>query len=140
MTTDTKVPHGTVAWFEMLGEVMCEAASKANLSPDMNISVVEHYTDGAELGDGLFEGFRLDIINGKPVFRVGVRPDERGDITLDVTRAASRKLNTLHSSDLEYQPTVGKYLSSGEFRIDGDPSRLGDWLGPVHDVVVDRTI
>lgn len=140
MTTDTKVLHGTTAWFEMLGEVMCEAASKAGLSPDMTISVVEHYTDGVELADGLFEGFRFDIVNGKPSFRVGARPDERGDITIDVTRAASRELNTLHGNDPQYQPAVGKYIGSGEMKVDGDPSQLGAWLGPVHDTVVDRTI
>ncbi len=140
MTTETRVPHGTTAWFEMLGKVMCEAALRAALSPDFNISVVEPYTDGAELPDGFVQGFRFDIIGGKPSFRIGVRPDERGDVTIQITAAASHKLNTLHSADQNYQTALGNFLGTGEMRVDGDPSQLGDWLHPVHDAVVDRTI
>lgn len=140
MTTDVKVPHGTTAWFEMLGDVMCQAASQAGLSPNLNVTVVEHYTDGVELSDGLVEGFRFYIIDGKPSFKVGARPEERGDITLDVTRAASRELNMLHSDDPKYPVALQRLVSTGEMRVDGDPSQLGDWLGAVHDTVVDRTI
>ncbi len=140
MAIDLKVPHGTTAWFEMLGEVMCEAASRGGLSPDFNMSVVEPFTDGAQLPGGLVQGFRFDIIGGKPSFKIGVRPDERGDITIFITAAASHKLNTLHATDPEYQTTLGNFLSTGEMRVDGDPSQLGDWLHPVHDAVVDRTI
>ncbi|ATE67254.1 hypothetical protein [Rhizorhabdus dicambivorans] len=140
MTTDLKIKHGTTAWFEMLGEAMCDAAAKAGLPSDFTISVVEHFVDGAELSDGLFEGFRFNIVNGKPSFEIGARREERGDITLDVTKACSRELNMLHTDDPRYQAAVGRLVGNGEMKVDGDVSRLGSWLGPVHDIVVDRTV
>ncbi len=140
MTTAQKVPHGTRAWFEMLGEEMCHAAEEAELPSDMNVTAVEHFTDGDDMGDGLRAGFRLDIVAGKPKWRVGALPGERADITMHVTRAASRELNTLHGDDPRYGPAARKYMENGDFRVEGDPSRLGAWLSSVHDAVVDRTL
>jgi hypothetical protein len=39
--------------------------------------IVERYTDGVELFEGLVQGLRFDILKGKPAFRVGVRQDAR---------------------------------------------------------------
>jgi hypothetical protein len=140
MTTDAKVRQGTTAWFEMVGRLMREAASRSGLSPELNVSLVERYTDGVELSEGLVQGIRFDILGGKPSFRVGARPDERADVTVEVTAAAARELNTLRSADPSYQAARDKFLSTGEMRVDGDPSRLGGWLDAVHDPIVDRTI
>jgi len=136
---DVRLPHGTTAWFEMAGTLMCEFASQARLSPDLNVSLVERYTDGVKLSEGLVQGIRFDIIGGKPSFRVGVRQDERADITVELTTAASHELNTLHSADPNYQTALGKFVSTGKMRTDGDPSQMGDWLNAVHDPIVDRT-
>ncbi len=100
---------------------MCEAASSAGLSPDYRVSVVERYTDGVELSVGLVQGLRFEIIDGKPTFRVGARQDERADVTIEITAAASRELNTLHSADPNYQNALGNFLRTGAMRVDGDP-------------------
>jgi hypothetical protein len=139
MSTDAKVRQGTTAWFEMVGRLMLEAASRSGLSPQLNVSLVERYTDGVELSEGLVQGIRFDIVAGKPSFRVGARPNERADVTVEVTAAAARKLNTLRSTDASYQAARDKFLSTGEMRVEGDPSRLGSWLDAVHDPIVDRT-
>lgn len=138
-TTDVRLPHASTAWFEMVGTAMCDAVLQAGLSSDLNLSIVELYTDGADLGGGLRQGLRFDIASGKPSFRVGVRPDEQGDIRIDVTTAGSREVNMLHSDDPAYPAAVGRLMSAGEMKIEGDLSLLKDWIGPVHDVVVDRT-
>ena len=137
ITTDAKVRQGTTAWFEMVGTLVSEAASRPALSPDLDVSLVERYTDGVELSEGLFQGIRLDIRGGKLSFRVGVRRDERADITVEVTATAARELNTLHGAT--YDTARNKFLSTGEMRVDGDPSRMGHWLDAVHDPIVDRT-
>lgn len=140
MNTDMKERQGTTAWFEMAGTLMCEAASQAKLSPELNVSLVERYTDGVEMSEGLVQGVRFDIVGGKPSFRVGVRPDERADVTVEVTAAAARELNTLRSADPNYQAARDKFLSTGEMRVAGDPSRMGGWLDAVHDPIVDHTL
>jgi hypothetical protein len=139
MTTDAKVRQGTTAWFEMVGRLMRAAASRSGLSPELNVSLVERYTDGIELSEGLVQGIRFDILGGKPSFRVGARPDERADVTVEVTAAAARELNTLRSTDPSYQAARDKFLRTGEMRVDGDPSRMGSWLDATHDPIVDRT-
>lgn len=139
-TTDVKLTHGTIPWFEMVGTLMCEAASKAGLPSDHNVSVVERYTDGGELSEGLVQGLRFDIVGGKPTFRAGVRQGEHADIMIEITSAAAHELNLLYSADPKYQTTLGNFLTTGEMRIDGDPSQLGEWLGAVHDPIVDRTL
>ncbi len=139
MSTDAKVRQGTTAWFEMAGTLMSEAASRAGLSPELNVSLLERYTDGIELSDGLVQGLRFDITGGKPSFRVGVRQDERADVVVELPAAAARRLNTLRSADPQYQTARDHFVSEGEMRVDGDPGRLGRWLAAVHDPIVDRT-
>ncbi|PJI44686.1 MAG: hypothetical protein CTR54_01515 [Rhizobium sp.] len=140
MTTEAKLRQGTTAWFEMVGHLMSQAASRSRLSPDLNLSLVERYTDGENLPEGLVQGIRFDIRGGAPSFRVGVRRDERAEVTIEISAAAARALNSLRSDDPNYPATRDAFLRTGEMRVDGDPSRLGDWLDAVHDPIVDRTI
>ena len=72
MIRDAKIRQGTKAWFEMVGTLMSEAATRSGLSPDLNVSLVERYTDGVELSAGLIQGIRFDIRDGRPSFRAGV--------------------------------------------------------------------
>lgn len=58
-----------------------DAATRAGLAPDVDISLVELYTDGATLDDVLVQGLRFEIVKGKPSFRSGARRDERADVT-----------------------------------------------------------
>ena len=140
MTSDVKLRQGNAAWFEMVGRLMIEAASRSGLSPELDLSLVERYSDGAELSEGLLQGIRFDIRGGVPSFRVGVGREERGDVTIEITAAAARELNRLRSVDPSYPNSRDRFLSTGEMRVEGDPSRLGDWLDGVHDPIVDRTI
>lgn len=139
MTVHTKTPHGTTAWFEMVGTIMAEAARRAELPADLTVSLVERYTDGVVLADGLVQGIRFEIVGGKPSFRVGARPYEQADITIEVTAAVARELNALRSTDPRYRTVLDRFLGTGEMRMHGDISRLGDWLAMVHDPIVDRT-
>ncbi|MCA1405059.1 hypothetical protein I6F26_11835 [Ensifer sp. IC3342] len=139
MMTDAKLCFGTVAWFEMVGMAMCDAASRLGLSPTLTMSLVEHYTDGSKLPTGLLQGLRFEISAGVPSFRVGVLPGERGDVTIEITSAAAHKLNSLHNADPEYRAAINGFLNSGEMRVDGDPARLGGWLEVVHDRIVANT-
>lgn len=139
MTTETKMRLGTAAWFDMVGTLMSEAACRYGLAPELNFSLVERYTDGVELVGGLVQGLRFDILGGKPSFRVGAWRGEQADITIEITAAAARTLNSLYSTDPNYLAARAKFLSTGEMRIHGDPSQMGDWLNTVHDPIVDRT-
>ncbi|MBY5412688.1 hypothetical protein HFO98_30510 [Rhizobium leguminosarum] len=140
MDGQAKFRQGTVAWFEMVGTLMCEAASHAGLALDFNLTLVERYTDGVEPAGGHVQGIRFDIINGQPSFRIGVRRDERGDVTIEITASAARALNVLRSGDPDYQTALQDFQRSGEMKVGGDPSRLGRWLETVHDLIVERTI
>jgi hypothetical protein len=78
MTTDAKLRQGTTAWFEMVGRLMIEAASRSRLPPELNLSLVERYTDGVELSEGLVQGIRFDAIRqqasesaARPIARIG---------------------------------------------------------------------
>jgi hypothetical protein len=139
MDTELKVAHGTADWFRMVGSLMCEAALRAGLAPTRNVSLVERYTDGFELSQGLVQGFRFDIINGKPSYRVGVRKDDAGDITVEVSGAASHELNSLYGDDPAFAAAFANFTRTGALRIDGDLSALGTWFGAVHDPIVART-
>ena len=136
---DAKVVHGTPAWFEMVGALMIDAALRARPGPPADVSLVERYTDGPELDGGLAQGLRFAIAAGKPSFRHGVRRDERGDITIDVTTAASRTLNTLYGADPRFAAALAGLQARGDFRIEGDLARLGEWFARVHDRIVART-
>src|SRR5205814_1734130 len=108
----------------------------SGLAPGLTVSLVERYTDGTELSGGLVQGLRFDIRSGKPSFRVGAGPDERGDVTIEITAAAARTLNNLYSADPNYPAAVGRFLKTGEMQMDGDPSQMGGWLETVHDKIV----
>jgi len=131
--------HGSEAWFRMAGTLMCEAAAAAGLPPGTRLSLVERYTDGTVFADGLVQGLRFEIADGKPSFRIGSGRDERADITVEVTAAASRELNALYSADPRYPAATARLLGSGALRVDGDMARLGAWFDAVHDRIVDRT-
>ncbi|MBB3644521.1 hypothetical protein FHX14_000680 [Rhizobium sp. BK619] len=136
---DAKIRQGTAAWFDMVGQTMCEAALRAELAPDLNLTLIERYTDGIELADCLIQGLRFDIIDGRPSFRSGARRDEQGDIIIQITAAAARELNLLHNADPQYPKSIERVLTTGEMQVDGDPSLMGSWLKAVHDPIVDRT-
>jgi hypothetical protein len=136
---NARLPHGTAAWFQMVGTLMCEAAMQAGLPADFDVSLVEWYTDGIQFQDGLTQGLRLDIRGGKPSYRVGALPGERADVTVEVTAAASRELNSLYGADPRFQSALARLQGSGDMKIDGDLGRLGDWFAQVHDPIVERT-
>ena len=73
---DEKTTHGTIAWFEMVGTLLEQAAREAALAPDVAFRFVERYTDGADLGDGRVAGLRFEIAGGRTAFQVGVRPED----------------------------------------------------------------
>lgn len=134
-----RIVHGSVAWFEMVGTMLCEAAAKADLPASLDISLVERYRDGAALPGGLVQGLRFNIVGGVPSFRVGAGADEGGDITVEVTAAASQVLNSLYAADPDFVAALARFQRDGALRIDGDPGRLGPWFAAVHDAIVERT-
>jgi hypothetical protein len=67
---------------------------------------------------------------------LGARQDERTDITVEITAAAARELNTLKGA--QYQAAHDHFLSTKEMRLQGDPSSMGAWREAVHDPIVDR--
>ncbi|SFO33369.1 hypothetical protein [Sphingomonas sp. OK281] len=134
-----KLLQGTTEWFEMVGDLLVAAASRAHLPRDMNLSLVERYTDGAELADGSRQGIRLDIRNGVMTFRVGVRENEQADIINNLTTAAARTLNLLYSDDPDFAKARDQLLTTGEMRISGDLAQFGAWFDATHDPIVDRT-
>jgi hypothetical protein len=136
---NARLPHGSAAWFHMVGSLMCEAATQAGLPADLNVGLVERYTDGVQFQDRLMQGIRFDLRAGKPTFRIGAFPEERGDITVEVTVAASRELNALYGTDPRFRATLSRLQESGEMSIDGDLQRMGKWFETVHDRIVDRT-
>ena len=131
--------HGSAAWFGMVGALMCEAAREAALPPGLHVSLVERLLDGAPLPGGQVAGLRFDILGGRPAFRIGVGPDEVGDITIEVTVAASRTLNTLYGADPRFGAEFTRLQQAGALRITGDLERLGSWFDAIHDRIVART-
>lgn len=95
---------------------MCRAAVRPH------ISLVERYIDGAELSEDLV-GYPFDVVAGKASFRVGARPDERADVTVEMTAAAARALTVLVGADPNYPATRDDCLSTAEMRVDGGPFR-----------------
>lgn len=136
---NARLPHGSAAWFHMAGSLMCEAAARAGLPPGLEISLVERYTDGVALQDGLVQGLRFDIKGGQASYRVGAHPGEKADITVEVTAAASRELNSLYSADPRFAAALARLQASRALRVEGELARLGDWFGAVHDPIVERT-
>jgi hypothetical protein len=140
MTKKTKLPRGTPAWFEMVGTLMSEFAAAASLPPELNVSLVEHYTDGDEIGDSLVQGIRFDIVDGRPSFRIGAGRDERADVAVEVIAAVAHELNVLQSDDPACAAAIDQAVVAGNMRVDGDPSQFGEWLDAVHNPIVDRAI
>ncbi len=139
MNSKQTIAHGTAAWFEMAGRAMCDAAAQAGLSGNTDVSLVEHYSDGVDLGEGRVQGLRFDIIKGKPSFRVGVHPGETADIMVEVSTAASCALNSLYSGDPAYPAALARFQAAGALRVGGEMARLGPWFAAVHDVIVAHT-
>lgn len=139
MSPETTYPAGSADWLAMVGEVLLTAARAADLPADLTISLVEHYIDGPEIAPGLFQGLRFDITNGVSSFRTGVRPGEAGDITIHMTPEVAQRLNQLYTSDPTLAQVQQAALASGQFRLEGDPSRLGAWFAGTHDKIVSRT-
>lgn len=140
MDAQESLAHGSAAWFAMVGALMCEAARDAALPPGVNASLVERFIGGAVMPGGMVAGLRFDIVEGRPAFRTGVEPEETGDVTIEVTAAASRTLNTLYSSDPRFAAAFAHLRDAGELRIAGDLGRLGAWFDAVHDRIVARTV
>jgi hypothetical protein len=134
-----KEAHGTAGWFRMVGEVLTEAARQAHLPVDFHVCLVERYTDGNELAPGLLPGLRFEITAGQPFFRTGALAGERGDVTVEVSTAASRTLNMLHGADPAFSAALSTFQADGQFKVDGDLALLGTWFHAVHDRIVDRT-
>lgn len=139
MTGQHKLEHGTAEWFDMVGTLMSDAASRSGLAPDLTVSFVERYTDGTELSGGWVQGIRFDIVDGKPSYRVGAGLEESADIVVEVTAAAARQLNLLRTTDARFAVVRDEILRSSDMRVEGDISRLGAWLESVHDPIVERT-
>lgn len=134
-----KIAHGTPAWFDMVGRLVCEAASRAELPPDLSWSLVERYRDGSLLPDGRVQGLRIDIQHGTPSFRIGVGPDERGDVTIEILREVAHELNLLRAADPAFAGARERALRTGDMRVDGDLAPAAVWLEAAHDPIVDRT-
>lgn len=139
MSPKTTYTTGSPDWFAMVGEVLVTAARAADLPADLSVSLVEHYIDGSEIAPGQFQGLRFEITNGVPSFRAGVRPGETGDITIHVTAEVAQRLNQLYASDPTLAQVQQAALANGQFRIEGNPSRLGVWFVATHDEIVSRT-
>lgn len=140
MALHCKFHAGSPEWLTMVGEQLLTAALAADLPPDLDVALVERYIDGAQIAGGLVQGLRFEIRRGVPSFRIGVAPDEEGDITIEVTVQAVRQLNQIMSDDPAYATALEGYQKSGALRIFGNPSLLGAWFGAVHDEIVHRTV
>ena len=139
MSSPAKLPQGSVAWFDMLGTLMCEAALRAGLAAHCHWSFVERYTDGAVLPNGRVQGIRFDIVNGMPSYRVGVDKDEHADLAIEVSTAVARELNLLYTDDPAYGAALERARQTGQIAMQGDPSLMPDWFTAIHDPLVDRT-
>lgn len=123
----------------MVGTLVCDAVSRVGLDPDLNWSLVERYSEGTTLPNGLIQGIRFDIRAGRASYRVGVRPDERGDVTIEVTSATARRLNSLYNADASFGAALEAPFGSGSMRVEGDLTPLMRAIAETHDQIVDRT-
>lgn len=139
MKAETTLLQGSDDWFEMVGTLVCDTVSRAGLDPDLNWSLVERYSDGTTLPNGLVQGIRFDIQAGRASYRVGVRPDERGDVTIEVTSATARRLNSLYNADAPFGAALEAAFGSGSMQVEGDLTPLARAIAETHDQIVDRT-
>jgi len=134
-----KLPQGTLPWFDMVGSEIVKAAKRVGLPPDFSLSVIERYTDGAELGDGLRQGLRIDVADSALTYRVGVFWEERADVMIEVTSLTARQLNLLFGDDPDYRRTLEEVVAQGAMRVTGDLGPLGPVFDSAHDGIVIRT-
>lgn len=139
MASYSKLPQGSHEWFEMVGAIVCEALNRTESLSTSGWTFVERYSDGKALRDGLVQGIRFDVRGGVATYRVGVRPDERGDVTVEVTVAAARVLNLLYSDDPQFDSARETAVAVAALRVEGDLSLIAAVLAQTHDSVVDRT-
>lgn len=132
--------HGTVAWFDMVGAEIVKAAAQFELPRDLRFSVIERYVDGADLGDGLCQGLRISVADGRVVCRTGARADETADVVIEVTAVVARELNLLFGADPAHRQALNDAIASGELRTSGDLGSLGPVFDMAHDRIVERTI
>ncbi|MCS6759729.1 MAG: hypothetical protein MO852_12855, partial [Candidatus Devosia euplotis] len=125
MDTPQKIRHGTADWFAMVGTIMVEGALQTELPADLNVSLVERYTDGMALPGGTVQGLRFDVTAGTPSFRIGAYPDEQADLIVEISTAAAQTLNRLHSAEPRYRVTLDAFVQRGEMRVTGNITRLG---------------
>lgn len=135
-----KLSQGSLAWFDMVGDEIVKAAAQHGLPPDLHMSMIERYRDGAELENGLCQGLRIDVADGNLEYRTGVRADETAEIVIEVTGPAARRLNLLFSADPDYRRTLAEAVAQGELQVSGDPGPLAPILDMAHDGIVRRTI
>jgi len=140
MAERSRLVQGSHAWFEMVGTVVCNALNEGRPYSSFGWAFVERYSDGGRLADGLIQGIRFDVREGVATYRVGVQPDERGDVTIEVTAIVARALNLLHTGDPHFDSARERAIDTGALRIEGDLSPIATALAQTHDHIVDRTI
>lgn len=131
--------QGSHGWFEMIGALLCEAIAEEAPDTELEWSLIERYSDGFELAPGLVQGIRLEIRGGNARYRVGVRREETGDATIEVTSATARALNLLPKADPAFDRIQAAALAAGSLRIEGDPTPIATALSKTHDEIVVRT-
>lgn len=132
--------HGSAAWFDMVGAEIVKAAVQFELPRDLRFSVIERYVDGADLGDGLYQGLRISVADGAVVCRTGVRADETADVVIEVTAVVARQLNSLFGADPGYPRALTDAVASAELRKSGDLRPIGPIFDMAHDRIVERAI
>lgn len=134
--------QGTAPWFAMVGVAITQAAARVGIPPDLNLSFLERYVDGAML-DGpdsaLHQGLRIDVVRGSLAFRSGVLADETAEVVIEVTVDTARRLNLLYSADPAYAQAAAKAIKDGSLRIHGDPGALRPVFALAHDRIVAQT-
>lgn len=135
-----KLPQGTAAWFDMVGNELVRAAAEVKLPPDLRLSVLERYTDGAEIEAGVRQGLRIDVADAAIVPRTGVYDDEVADVMIEVTAGLARRLNLLLSSDPSYADTLETATAMGDLRVSGALGPIEHVFRLAHDRIVKGTV
>jgi hypothetical protein len=140
MARYSKRAQGSHEWFAMVGAIVCEALDRSGSQSALDWTFVERYSDGKAFPDGLMQGIRFDVCGELATYRVGVGPDERGDVTVEVTVAAARALNLLYSDDPQFDLAWETAVATGALQIEGDLSLIATALAQTHDSIVYRTV
>ncbi|UYB54284.1 hypothetical protein OCJ37_10290 [Xanthomonas sp. AM6] len=139
MNAASRFVQGSSEWFDMVGTLVCRAVKRAGYPFPGNWTLIERYSDGVRLPNGLIQGIRFDLRAGAAAYRVGVAPEEQGDATIEVTSAAARTLNLLYSHDPRFETNMKHALDSGAITVEGDLSPIAEALAQSHNDIVDRT-